>query len=137
MGKCQSKVIDVVKDKQNITKKSSPNRKQPYKSDSESESDSKFNKVKDIDKKYKKGSIPKAVKRSVWDKWVGKDIGTTKCLCCKHQEIRQIEFHCGHILAEKNGGDTNVNNLMPICAQCNLSMGTMNIKEFQKLYFSK
>jgi hypothetical protein len=137
MGKCQSKVIDVVKDKQNVTKKSSSNRKQSHKSDSESESDSKFNKVKDIDKKYKKGSIPKAVKRSVWDKWVGKDIGTTKCLCCKHQEIRQIEFHCGHILAEKNGGDTNVNNLMPICAQCNLSMGTMNIKEFQKLYFSK
>jgi 5-methylcytosine-specific restriction endonuclease McrA len=137
MGKCQSKVIDVVKDKQNVTKKSSSNRKQSHKSDSESESDSKFNKVIDIDKKYKKGSIPKAVKRSVWDKWVGKDIGTTKCLCCKHQEIRQIEFHCGHILAEKNGGDTNVNNLMPICAQCNLSMGTMNIKEFQKLYFSK
>ena len=133
MGKCQSKVIDVVKEKS----ASKQMKKQQNKSDSESESDSKFNKVKDIDKKYKKGSIPKAVKRSVWDKWVGKDIGTTKCLCCKHQEIRQIEFHCGHIIAEKNGGDTNVNNLMPICAQCNLSMGTMNIKEFQKLYFSK
>ena len=141
MGKCQSKITDVVKVKVKEKENGKQNGKQngkPYnKSDSESESESKFNKLKDIDKKYKKGSIPKAVKRSVWDKWVGKDIGATKCLCCKHQEIRQIEFHCGHILAEKNGGDTNVNNLMPICAQCNLSMGTMNIKEFQKLYFSK
>jgi len=96
-----------------------------------------FNKVKNIDIKYKKKNIPKAVKKAVWDKWVGKNIGSTKCLCCKHQEIRQIEFHCGHIISEKKGGETKVSNLRPICAQCNLSMGTMDMREFQRFYFSK
>lgn len=105
--------------------------------DIENNKNDSFSKVKDIDKKYKKHNIPKSLKKLVWDKNIGKDVGAAKCLCCKHQEIRQIEFHCGHIVAEKNGGETNINNLIPICAQCNLSMGTMNLKEFQKLYFKK
>jgi hypothetical protein len=92
-------------------------------------------KKENINKKYKKKSIPKTLKRLVWDKWVGKDIGTTKCLCCNHIEIRQIEFHCGHIIAESNGGETNVDNLKPICAQCNLSMKTMDMNEFKKKFF--
>ena len=54
--------------------------------------------------------------------------------CCKHQDIRQIEFHCGHIIAEKNGGTTTIQNLRPICAQCNLSMGTKDMNEFMKCF---
>lgn len=84
--------------------------------------------------KPRKQNIPKSLKRSVWDKWVGKEIGTTKCLCCNHQEIRQIEFHCGHVIAEKNGGALSVQNLRPICAQCNLSMGTMSLTDFHNKY---
>jgi 5-methylcytosine-specific restriction endonuclease McrA len=90
-----------------------------------------------IKEKYKKKSIPKSLKKQTWDKWIGAKIGTTKCLCCHHEEIRQIEFHCGHIIAECNGGKTNVENLRPICAQCNLSMGKMDMNEFKKNYFSK
>jgi hypothetical protein len=33
------------------------------------------------------------------------------------------------------GGQTNVKNLRPICAQCNLSMGSMNMNEFKKKFF--
>lgn len=73
----------------------------------------------------------------VWDKYVGENIGKTKCMCCKHQEIRQIEFHCGHVKAEANDGRTDLGNLRPICAQCNLSMGTMNMNEFMKTYMGK
>ena len=87
-------------------------------------------------KNYKKKSIPKSLKKQTWDKWVGPSIGIAKCLCCNHEEIRQIEFHCGHIMAEVNGGSTTVDNLIPICAQCNLSMGSMNMLEFKKKYFS-
>jgi len=87
--------------------------------------------------KYKKKSIPKSVKKMSWDKWIGPNVGKTKCLCCKHQEIRQIEFHCGHIIAEVNGGQTIVDNLKPICAQCNLSMGSMNMNEFIKTYIKQ
>jgi 5-methylcytosine-specific restriction endonuclease McrA len=85
--------------------------------------------------KYKKKSIPKSLKKQVWDTWIGSNIGATKCLCCRHEEIRQIEFHCGHIISEVMGGQTNVNNLRPICAQCNLSMGSMNMNEFKKKFF--
>jgi hypothetical protein len=86
-------------------------------------------------KNYRKKSIPKSLKKQTWDKWVGPSIGATKCLCCEHEEIRQIEFHCGHIIAEADGGSTTVDNLLPICAQCNLSMGKMNLYEFKKEYF--
>ena len=84
---------------------------------------------------YSKKCIPKSLKRSVWDKYIGANIGLTKCLCCKHQSIRQIEFHCAHIISEKNGGTTTLNNLIPICAQCNFSMRTKNLSEFKNKYF--
>jgi 5-methylcytosine-specific restriction endonuclease McrA len=73
----------------------------------------------------------------VWDKHIGPLIGLTKCLCCKHQSIRQIEFHCAHIISEKNGGTTTINNLIPICVQCNLSMRTQNLNDFKNKYFSR
>jgi 5-methylcytosine-specific restriction endonuclease McrA len=84
--------------------------------------------------KYHKKSIPKALKKIVWDTYVGENIGVTKCMCCKHQNIRQIEFHCGHVIAEVNGGKTTLENLRPICAQCNLSMGRKNMDDFISTY---
>ena len=89
----------------------------------------KIGKKKESKSTRKKG-IPKTLKRAVWDHWIGSEIGSTKCLCCKHQSIRQIEFHCGHIIAESRGGSLSVNNLVPICAQCNLSMGNKNFHDF-------
>jgi 5-methylcytosine-specific restriction endonuclease McrA len=85
--------------------------------------------------KVPKKTISKSLKRKVWDTWIGEQFGTSKCLCCNHQTIRQIEFHCGHVIAEKHGGATNVENLRPICAQCNLSMGTTNLNEFKEKNF--
>lgn len=82
----------------------------------------------------KKKNIPKAMKRLVWDTYIGETIGMTKCLCCQHADIRQIEFHCGHVVAEANGGTTTVDNLRPICAQCNLSMGKTDMNEFMKMF---
>jgi len=87
-------------------------------------------------KKYHKKSIQKSLKKLVWDTYIGEKIGLTLCICCKHQEIRQIEFHCGHVIAEVNGGKTELKNLRPICAQCNLSMGRMDMKEYIKTYFT-
>jgi hypothetical protein len=86
-------------------------------------------------KKNKKKTIPKTLKRLVWDTYVGPTIGETFCFCCKHQKIRQIEFQCGHVEAESLGGDTTVENLRPICAQCNISMGTMNLLDFKEKFF--
>jgi len=94
----------------------------------------KENKPKVMNEKYKKKSIPKSLKKLCWDIHVGGHVGTTKCLCCKHQEIRQIEFHCGHVVSEKNGGEMTIDNLRPICAQCNLSMGMKNMNEFMRCF---
>ena len=35
-------------------------------------------------------------------------------------------WQAGHIVSEKNGGDTNVDNLKPSCQACNLAMGSQN-----------
>ena len=40
-------------------------------------------------------------------------------------------FHCGHIQAEAHGGKLSVDNLKPICAGCNLSMGSENMIDFK------
>ena len=90
--------------------------------------------VKPIQVKYKKKHIPSTLKRMVWDEYIGANIGNTKCMCCKTQDIRQIEFTCGHIIAEKEGGETNLKNLRPICSKCNLSMGIVNMTEFMSKY---
>lgn len=85
-------------------------------------------------KPYKKKKIPIALKRKVWSKWIGEDIGKTKCLCCKLTDITQMNFSCGHIMAESKGGELNVDNLKPICASCNSSMGNQNMEEFIAQY---
>lgn len=80
----------------------------------------------------KKKSIPKVVKDLAWNKWVGEDVARTKCMCCGVNEIKMSSFHCGHVLAEANGGSMTVDNLRPICAACNLSMKTENLDDFKK-----
>lgn len=81
----------------------------------------------------KKRAIPKGVKQQVWNKHIGEDIGMTKCPICNHNTITQMNFHAAHIHAEANGGEVTVSNLMPTCAQCNLSCGTMNLLDYKKM----
>jgi 5-methylcytosine-specific restriction endonuclease McrA len=84
--------------------------------------------------KSKKKIIPLALKRNVWNKHIGEEIGKTLCLCCKLTDISQMNFSCGHIISENNGGEINLNNLKPICVSCNSSMGTKNMDEFIQNY---
>lgn len=84
--------------------------------------------------KTKKKSIPHRIKIMTWDEYIGKELGIAKCTCCKTAEISKGEFHCGHVISESNGGQICVDNLRPICAQCNLSMGTRNMDEFIREY---
>jgi len=88
-------------------------------------------------KKYRKTPISLALKKLVWDEHIGLDIGRTKCVCCKTSEIIQISFHAGHIIAESKGGKTNVSNLKPICQNCNCSMGSINMDDFEKSFIGR
>lgn len=87
--------------------------------------------VNEIPKKtYKKQSISSTLKRKVWDTYIGQTIGQHKCLCCNLTDITQLSFHCGHIVPESKGGETTLSNLLPICQNCNSSMGTKNMIDF-------
>jgi|694.fasta_scaffold02392_43 hypothetical protein len=84
--------------------------------------------------KYKKKKISATLKRLVWNKWIGEEIGKSKCLCCNVTDINQMSFNCGHIIAECKGGETILSNLKPICQNCNSSMASMNMNDFMKTF---
>jgi hypothetical protein len=81
-------------------------------------------------KSKKKEPIPAAIKTLVWNKYIGEKVAEAKCMCCRVTTISMRHHHCGHILSEKYGGSVTIDNLRPICANCNLSMGGMNMADF-------
>jgi hypothetical protein len=82
----------------------------------------------------KKNPISKTLRRLVWNSHIGESIGKANCLCCGITSITQLNFECGHIVSESNGGNTHVSNLKPICSSCNKSMGKTNMDEFMKAF---
>lgn len=67
----------------------------------------------------------------MWKTYIG-EVTRSNCMCCNNMSIEYGNFDCGHIVAESNGGETNLDNLRPICRLCNSSMGTKNMIEFMK-----
>jgi hypothetical protein len=81
----------------------------------------------------RKEKIPATLRNIVWNTYIGnKKIGY--CYCCKTEIISTVNFHCGHVISEKNGGNINIDNLRPICGHCNSSMGIKNMNEFMEKY---
>jgi 5-methylcytosine-specific restriction endonuclease McrA len=76
--------------------------------------------------------ISKLLKQSVWDTYVGEDVTITKCSFCNKTKILSDHFECGHIISNKNGGETIIDNLRPICELCNKSIGSQNMEDFKK-----
>ena len=58
------------------------------------------------------------------------------CYCC-NEEIDSKNFETGHIISVKNGGETVLENLKPICSCCNKSMGIQNLEEFKNKYMKQ
>ena len=86
--------------------------------------------IKSTSSYSKKKKIPKKVKNDSWDLYVGKNVANTKCICCRTSEINAKDFVAGHIISEYNGGQVVVDNLLPICQQCNSSMGVTNMEDY-------
>lgn len=84
--------------------------------------------------KKKKAPIPKALREQVWIQNVGNHF-EHKCLVNWCQNTMNVfDFHVGHNIPESQGGATNIKNLKPICARCNLSMGSQySIEEWSKM----
>lgn len=86
------------------------------------------------EKKPRRKAIPKAVKQTVWNKYIGVTNAEGKCYVCK-RTIHMSDFDVGHNKAASKGGRDQIDNLRPICRTCNSSMGTMSIEAFKKKYF--
>jgi len=91
--------------------------------------------IKSTSSYSKKKKIPKKVKNDSWDCYVGKNVATAKCICCKISEINAKDFVAGHVVSEYNGGQVVVDNLMPICQPCNSSMGVTNMEDYIKAHY--
>jgi len=78
----------------------------------------------------KRPKIPSTVRCAVWINTFGIDKGIGLCFCCKLEPITRSNFHCGHIISHKHGGLPKLDNLKPICQNCNNSMNTKNMYEF-------
>jgi len=84
-----------------------------------------------------KKKIPKKIKNDSWDKYIGKKTAEAPCLCCRNSTIGAKDFIAGHIISESNGGKITVDNILPICSACNLSMKTTNMDVFVKEHYPK
>ncbi len=79
--------------------------------------------------KKKKIKIPSAVRKIVWNKFIGSDIKIGECYICK-TPLDAFDFDCAHITAEYKGGEVEIDNLRPTCRGCNCSVHIKNMKDF-------
>jgi len=81
----------------------------------------------------KKLKIPQRLREQLWVLHYGETF-RNKCKTnwCSNT-ITVYDFHCGHRLAEARGGTLVMDNLVPLCVKCNLSMGTTSFDDWCKL----
>lgn len=76
--------------------------------------------------------IPYVVREQVWKRCHENTSDIGICFtCCNDLYFRDME--CGHIKAHALGGDTTLENLMPVCKSCNKDMGVMNLFEYKEM----
>ena len=74
---------------------------------------------------YKKKKIPKALREALWIRYYpNRFSGKCQTPWCPNR-ITVFDFQAGHRVAESKGGPTQLENLVPICGRCNLSMGNV------------
>ena len=94
--------------------------------------------VSDVFKKNtRKATIPKALREQVWVQQIGQRFDSKcKVTWCTNR-INVFDFQCGHNIPESKGGKTTVDNLVPICGRCNMSMGSQyTIDEWNRKFAS-
>tara|TARA_X000001036_G_scaffold263511_3_gene244960 strand:- start:5731 stop:6105 length:375 start_codon:yes stop_codon:yes gene_type:complete len=93
--------------------------------------------VKAVAKTVAKTAIPKALREQVWLRVFGKKYESKCYIRWCTNTISVFDFQTGHDIPESKGGATTLENLYPICARCNQSMGTKSITEWQNLGTTK
>ena len=84
--------------------------------------------------KRRKQKIPAAFREQIWFRDYGRSFeGKCPTKWCTNM-INVFDFQCGHNIPESKGGPTVPDNLIPICARCNMSMGDrFTFTEWSKL----
>ena len=87
-----------------------------------------------------KNTLSAPLRRRVWEEWYAaqpQEAKTAKghiaCPCCADVLISESAFHAGHKRSFKNGGSHSTENLIPLCATCNLSMGVMDYEAYRAM----
>jgi len=86
----------------------------------------------------KKETIPKRIRELVWTTH-NSEVFANKCYVswCDNK-INVFNFQVGHDIPESKGGTLDIDNLKPICGNCNLSMSNKySIKEWSNLIKNK
>jgi hypothetical protein len=65
----------------------------------------------------------------IWLHHVG-SLKESKCPCCQIRVISREAFSAGHIQAESRGGVSSIENIVPICDECNGRMGSTHMYWF-------
>jgi 5-methylcytosine-specific restriction endonuclease McrA len=82
----------------------------------------------------KEMAIPKAIKEQVWLRDNGRKFdGKCKTRWCSNK-VTVFDFHCGHDIPASKGGATTMENIVVLCARCNLSMSnTYTFQEWNRM----
>jgi hypothetical protein len=83
----------------------------------------------------KKKVISKKLREEVWLKHFGKTFSAKCPVQWCTRIISVFAFEVGHNIPESKGGKTTIDNLIPICGECNRSMGDRyTIDEFSRQF---
>lgn len=78
---------------------------------------------------------PKNVRYAVWRKYF-KNNTNGRCFVCR-QPLRIENFEAGHVTALAKGGNNHISNLRVVHSECNNAMGTQNMEDYKREYYSK
>lgn len=69
-----------------------------------------------------------------WENIFGKNYEATCKICEKNkmEALNKETWHMGHIVAFAEGGSDDLDNMRPICVECNKSMGKKHLVEYCK-----
>ena len=78
--------------------------------------------------------VGKALRIPCWNKYIGANVAISKCLCCDESPMQQgtKSWEAAHVEARKGPkkGENTLDNLRPICIDCNREMGTQNMRDY-------
>lgn len=82
-----------------------------------------------VEPRKKKSTVTPAMRETIWKKYIG-NLAECPCPVCQDRKISMTDYSAGHIIAEACGGTTDINNLVPICGNCNSRIGIQNLYEY-------